>query len=358
MKKHYLIALIVLGALSLWMLSGVVGGDNPLEKKKIIDAAGPLTVQVINQKAQPVWREVTFSGRTMPARQVTLRAETSGQVVELGAERGTFVEKGDLIVLLDMRNRKQLLVQAKAVLKQRELEYDAATRLAQKGFQAETKVAEALARLETARSDLQNIEQDISYTRIIAPFAGKLQSRQVEVGDYVIDGDTVGEVLELEPMIISGEITEREVAHLKTGMPGRAKLASGEIIEGKVRYIAAEGDATSRTFLVELAVDNPGSKIPSGVTAEVKVMYDQVLAQKASANLLTLDDQGKIGIKALNDDDVVEFYPATIVRSSADELWLSGLPEEIRMISRGQGFVRMGEKVNVAPLAPSDEPNA
>jgi multidrug efflux system membrane fusion protein len=80
--------------------------------------------------------------------------------------------------------------------------------------------------------------------------------------------------------------------------------------------------------------------------------------------LLSLDDDGQVGIKALTHDDRVVFYPARIVRAEADAVWLADLPPRLRLITVGQGFVRPGDHVRALPEAttvapgPATEPQA
>jgi membrane fusion protein, multidrug efflux system len=73
------------------------------------------------------------------------------------------------------------------------------------------------------------------------------------------------------------------------------------------------------------------------------------LAHFLSPSVLTLDDAGVVGVKAVGKENQVIFYPVEVIRSEVGGLWLTGLPSEIRVIARGQGFVVDGETVK--PLA-------
>ena len=348
-KKSYWIAALVLGLLFLWVISGYWTRDTELAVNPNQGLPQTLLVEVESRESQPVEQDVIFSGRSIPARSVLLRAETSGVIVSIDGARGGFIEKGEPIVEIDIRHRLQLENEAKALLKQRELEYDAAVGLSKKGFQSETKLAEAYAQLETARAQLEGIQNDIKRTQVRAPFSGKLQERFVEVGDYVKDGDKVADLIELNPLVVLGEVTEQEILHLKQG--DRAYVTFGknpEVCSGIIRYIAPGADTASRTFAIEIELNNPNSLIPAGMTAEVRVPYGNSPAYFISPALLALDEHGELGVKGVNDQNIVEFYPAKVVKSGSDGVWVSGLPEKVRIIIRGQGFARVGEKVDVA----------
>ncbi len=360
MNKSVIIALSIFAVLLLWLGSGLFTKDEEekgaaLEQQPAKKEESALFgVRVRKQSAQPVVREVIIHGKTDAARRVELRAETVGRIVTVGAERGTIVKKGDLIAEIEIRDRDKQLAQAKAVLEQRQLEYEASSDLAEKGYQAETKLAESYASLEDARLRVETISIDIEKTSILAPFDGVLGERYIENGDYLQVGDPVGLLLELDPLIIKGRVTEREIDDLKLGMVGKAELASGDIVSGRLRYISPYSEEESRTFSIEIEVNNPGSRIPAGLTGLMFVPVETTQAHYLSPALLSLNDQGVLGIKIVDKEDTVLFIPAQLVKAETDGVWLSGLPDVARIITVGQGFAREGDKVH-ANLESSEE---
>jgi multidrug efflux system membrane fusion protein len=284
-------------------------------------------------------------------------------VIDLGPDRGALVRAGDLLVKLDPRARSARVEEAKAGLRMRDIEYQAARTLGAKGFQAETKVAEAMAELEAAQATLEQAQIELSHATITAPFDGVVE-RPVELGDFVDVGDPVASVMELDPLLVTGEVAETRVGRLTIGMPGSARLITGETVQGRLSYIGREADPQTRTFPIEIEVRNPGARFASGVSAELRIVEERVDAHRISPGLLSLDDDGQVGIKALTHDDRVVFYPARIVRAEADAVWLADLPPRLRLITVGQGFVRPGDHVRALPEAttvapgPATEPQA
>lgn len=347
------------------MLSGQWSAQPTASVAPVAQPAAPkiMTVRVREVVAAPVEREIVVNGRTAPARRVDLRAESDGRIIAIGSERGALVRAGDLLVELDPRARVARVEEANAVLRMREIEYDASTKLGAKGFQATTKVAESKAELEAAQAALETAEIEFSHSKILAPFAG-VAERPVELGDFVNVGDRVASVIELDPLLVTGEVAESRIGGLAVGMPGSARLNTGQIVHGRVRYISREADPETRTFAIELEVDNPGSRVAAGVSAELRIVWQRVDAHRVSPGLLSLDDAGEVGIMALDDDDTVVFYPARVVRAEADAVWLIDLPAQLRLITVGQGFVRPGDHVRTwseatpAAPAPANEPQA
>ena len=175
--------------ITLWLLSGTLGGDEAENT-----AAGPAVseftaqhskVRVRTQTAEEIVRTIIVNGKTAPARIVQLSAETDGRIEYTGAERGANVVRGGTIVRLDERDRSARLAQAMATLKQREVEYEGRLKLQTKSYVSEAQLQEAIAQLEAAKTELRRAELDLEFMTVRAPFDGALQSRVVEIGEFV-----------------------------------------------------------------------------------------------------------------------------------------------------------------------------
>lgn len=347
----YYLSAAIAGGVALWMLSGVFGSteDSAAEAEAAEAAAAANAkqqVRVQQMNASTITREIVVSGRTAANRTLELRAEVEGLVQQLGTERGEAVMAGDLIAKLDMRDRNARLKEAEALVAQRELESSGIKNLRTKQFTTEVQIAEANSRLESARAAVERIKLEIANLTIKAPYDAVLQDRSIELGDFVRTGDTVAELVDLDPIIVTGEVNEREVASMQVGGKGVAVLVDGRRMEGTVRYLAPKADAGTLTFQVELAIPNPDNSIRAGMTAELRLFADTVSVHNLSAALLTLADDGTIGAKVVDNTDTVRFFPVDIVGSSAEGLQqVSGLPDSIRLITVGQGFVTEGQKV-------------
>ena len=342
------IVLIIVVVLAAWLASGMVGGGEPTgETAPKADQAQPVSVAVRTSTAEQVWREVELNGRTAPDRAVTLRAQTAGRIDSISARRGARVEAGEVLTRIALDDRGASRNEARAVVKQRRLQYEAVRKMSEKGYQTRTDLAQAKSDLEAAQAQLANIQQDIDNTVVRAPFAGVLETRPVEVGDYVAVGDEIARVIQQNPFVVRGDLAEKDVAFVEPGQPGRARLIDGRMVEGTVRYVATEADEATRTYPVELEVDNHGGRLVAGASAKLILPLEQVEAHEVAADLLTLDEAGEMGIKTIGEDGRVAFHGADIVKSSDDRLWLAGLPESVRLITTGQGFVRAGDAVQI-----------
>ena len=349
--KSWFLSAGIITVVTLWLLSGQIGDTE--DTGDTVDvaalAAARNAVRVRTQSAEEVMRTIVVNGKTAPARIVNLAAETDGRVEYVGAERGASLKRGDLIVRLDERDRAARLAQAQATLKQREVEFDARSRLKSDSYVSEAQLQEAVALLETARAELTRAELDLSYMSVRAPFAGALQARMVEIGDFVKRGDPIATYVDNRSIIVSANLSEFDAKYVNVGDPAEARLATGETVRGRIRYVAPVADEATRTFTVELEVDNANGTLRAGGTAELRIPAETVLAHRVSPSLLTLDDAGNVGIKIINDRGEAEFVVADIALSSSDGVWLAGLPETATIITVGQGYVSNGATVEAVP---------
>jgi multidrug efflux system membrane fusion protein len=347
-SRPWLLAGLVAGLVVLWLASGSLGGGGHEAAGPVADGratAAPPRVQVRSQAAQPITRYISVFGRTAPARVVEIKAETNGRVESFGAARGEAAAKGAVLVRLDLRDRQARLEQTKASVAQHRTAYDGQLALKAQGYVSDTQIAETLAKLEAAKADLVRAELDLEYMLIRAPFDGAIQERSVEIGDFVRAGDPVLTYVDNTRLIVTGSIAEQDAKHVAVGDQATAKLVTGQQVRGRIRFIAPVADESTRTFTVEMEVPNAGGRLPSGVTAEMQVPAGELLAQKVSPAILSLDAEGRIGVMTVDADSRAVFTPVEIASSEPDGVWVTGLPASANVITVGQGYVSAGQKV-------------
>ena len=114
-----------------------------------------------------------------------------------------------------------------------------------------------------------------------------------------------------------------------------------------MRYIASETTGATRTFKVEASSPNPDYVLRSGLTVELALPLTPVRAHSIPSSLLALDDEGKLGVRILNKQNVVQFHNVQLLGDSSDGVWVLGLPEQTRLITVGQEYVSSGSTVEV-----------
>jgi membrane fusion protein, multidrug efflux system len=285
---------------------------------------------------------LSLSGRVEAARTVTVKAETTGTISAAPAVEGTIVEKGVLLCGFDVEGRNARVRVAEAELAQKQKSNNAAAELAAGGYATEQRLATTKAALDAAQAALDVARSELAKAQMRAPFRGVFETRMATVGEFLGPGGSCGVVVELDPVVVIADAPERQATQIKLNAPARLKLSDGADAQGHVRYIAKTADPATRTFRVEVEVPNPNNAIPVGRVAEVRIQTGEGDAHKVNPALLTLDGQGRIGVRYLDVGGVVAFAPADIVDETAEGTWIAGLPREALIVAEGQEIVQPG----------------
>lgn len=354
MRTSIIVAGVLAVGATTWILSKQVGSENRevapnQEASGEATAVRPVAVRVMPVISRTHQGAIIVNGRTEESRRVTIRAETSGPVSAVPRKEGDIVKIGNTLVRQNVEDRKARLAEMVALVRQREIEFRAAKKLATKGFRSGTKLAEARALLDSAKARAASIRVDLSRTNVRAPFTGILENRYVEIGDFVQIGDNIAKIVDLDPLLAVGFVSERNIRALEVGAPGKVTLVDGRTANGVVRFIAAVADNETRSFRVELEISNPGHEIRAGLTGELTLPLSPIRAHIVSPAMLTLADDGRIGVRIVDHDDIVQFVPIKILSDSNDGLWVSGLTDGQRLIIVGHEYVKSGQKVRPMP---------
>jgi multidrug efflux system membrane fusion protein len=350
MNKAQITAIAIIGVGALWVASGVLTragkpAPAPTAASGVQAQVPETTVKVIRSVAQAYQSGVILQGRTMASRSVDLRAEVAGRVEKIIVDRGQPVKDGQEIIQLAGNDRDAKLAQARANLAQREMQAEGARQLAKQSFQSAVKLAEAEAQLAQAKADVVRYALDLANTKVKAPFDGKFDTRLVDEGALLNMGDKIGTVVDLDPIKITAQLSERNVGDAVLNSPAKVILSSGKTLEGKVSYIASVSDPNTRTFTIEVLAPNPDLSVLSGLAAQLRLPFGKNTAHRISSSVMTLSDEGKIGVKGVDDENKVRFWPVEILDDGPDGTWVSGLPEQLTLIVVGQEYVAVGQKV-------------
>ena len=368
MRKTYLTAAVIAVALVVWLLSGIFTatdvGEHPTlaqaneHAAAALDDMSPTAVRGRVIHAVPLPERVKVRGRTENKRTVQVSAETRGRIVERPVERGDQVAEGALLCRIAIEDRQAQLTQAKETVNQARIEYEGSLSLQDRGFQSDTAIAQARARLATAQAQLTGAVLDIERTQIRAPFAGVIEETLLEVGDYVQSGTPCATIVDLDPMLLVGRVSERNVYRFGIGAAASGRLATGATVTGPVSFIGQQADPATRTYRVEVTIANPDYALRSGITTEVDIHVGETSAHKVSPAVFALDDEGRVGVRVVDGDNRVRFQLVEIIADGDDGVWVRGLPEVTTLITVGQQFVVAGQLVDVQfqEPAPLDSP--
>jgi multidrug efflux system membrane fusion protein len=346
-KRSYLFAGGILAAMvGFFAVSALMGGkDKPAAAVSKSQPNQAVQVALIQETLRPYG--VTIRGRTEAPRTVQVRAETAGLVAATPTPKGTWVHPGQVLCRLAVDARQASLDQASAKLRSMTLQYQAAQALAAKGYRSQTQVLSAKADLDEASATVRQAQVALKQIDIKAPFAGIFDTRDVEVGGYLSPGQSCGTVIELDPILVVGDVPEADAAKLTVGSTGIAKLTTGGALIGRVRFVGRQADASTRTYHVEVVAPNPGHRISSGLSGEIEIKAGEGAAHLIPTSALVLDTGGRQGVRFVNDANLVGFAPVKVMEETPDGVWVTGLSGAVRVITVGQAYVSEGQTVRV-----------
>ena len=345
-NASYLISGLAIVLIGLWFLANNSGEE--VEPKVVPHNASTVVPQVVYRSVtvQPHENQYRLYGRTEANREVNVKAETAGLVVRTPAREGQRVTTGQILCQQDIDARQANVDQARAVLASAEFDLRSTKTLVEKGYRSEIQLANLSAQVDGARASVKSAEIELDNVNMRAPFSGLFERQIAEVGDFLAPGQPCGLLLELDPLIVVADLSETQLAAISKGALASIELATGEALEGKVRFIEARANNMTRTFRTEIEIPNPRMALRAGITATVVLGAGTIDAHLVPGRVMTLDANGEVGVRYLDEENTVRFALTKTVAEDDDGLWVTGLPETARVIIQGQDFVSVGTKVD------------
>lgn len=360
LRPHRIAAFVVLAAASAWILTGefssVGSAQTEASEETPTPGAAPdetapavlRTVAVMEPAFTEHARTIRLSGTTEADKRVVLAARADGVINALSLVKGASVAEGAVVMTLEGPETLAQAEIAAIALAQRERELDVAERLFSGGNTPEIQLTSARSDRDGAAAELARANAAVDRLELKAPFAGIVDTVEVELGEWVQTGAPVATILALDPIVVRAEVSELDVGSVATGSKATVTLVTGAKMEGVVRLISREASAETRTFPVEISLPNPALALPSGMSAEVQLLADPVRAVMVPRSVITLAESGELGLRVVGADDVAYFVPVGVIDDTEAGLVVTGVPDGVRIIVAGQDLVRDGDKVAVA----------
>ena len=293
MSKNVRISLYILIPIIAWLISGQFIEEEIIQKKSTKDLT---SVIIEKSEAEFFSPKVTLNAAATSEKRVRVIAKTSGEVMPNNVTQGQWVEKDQVLCRLGV--------------------------------------------------------VELNRTEVKAPFRGYVE-RIIKPGNFINRGEVCAVIIELDPVTFVAEVPEAEIKNIVKGQNVSIMLVTGEIISSKLSFVSKSATPSTRSFRVEAEVRNPNGLIRDGITGTLEISTNKILANKISPSILLLSDSGTLGIRIVNNKNVVEFRPIKILEDTQDGLWVQGIPNASNLIVRGQGFVEDGQKVIAIPATES-----
>ena len=283
--KNIRISLYILIPILLWMISGLFKED---EFQKPTEAGDLFNVETLLSKATEYQPLIKLKASTKSEKRINVKAKTSGEVVKIGAIQGAYVKKDTVLCSLGI--------------------------------------------------------VELNRTEVKAPFSGFIE-QIVKPGNFLERGQICATIIQLDPITLIAGVPEYDINKVRIGQNVFVELVTGQKINGKLTFVSKSASPDTRTFSVESQIENSDGKVKDGLTAEISIEIDKVMAHKISPSILLLNDEGKLGIRIVNKGKYANFVEIIILEDSEEGLWVTGIPQEVEIIIQGQGFVENGQEV-------------
>lgn len=347
LDKNIRIALYVVAGICLWMFTGLFSGDDKPEKAKRADVKN---VAVYQTSEQPYIEMLNVSGRTEPEALALVGAQIEGSVEKIHAQLGDVVKKDQSLLTFSPSGRSERLDAAKAALKEAQVLYNAAKKLNKEGYRSDTTLATRLANLTAAKEALALAKKAVNDGNMLSPIDGLIVSQDAQEGQYLSKGQTAFSIVNQEQFLIVAHIAQKDHAQVRSGQVVKAHLVNGQEIEGTVRAISNHADDITKTYRMEVLVDGSKYAIPTGMTAKLEIPIQETQAHFIPQNALVIGQEGRPGIKIVDDKNTVRFKEIQWFENLQTGLWVTGLPAQTHVIVRGQNLANDGEIVNMTVL--------
>lgn len=240
-----------------------------------------VTTMVVSEVVWP--RTLRAVGSLEPSKGVIIAAETAGQVVKIAFESGDTVAEGAPLVELDTSVEEANLKGARALAEVTRRNLARAQSLRATKSISQSELDDATARAHEAEAGVESLAATVARKRIVAPFAGRLGIRSVNLGEYVVAGGAVVPLYALDPLYVNFSVPQQHIGEIGVGQ--KVKLAvdafPGEIFEGTVQAVNPQVDARTRNVAIQAVIPNQAEKLRPGMFGEVTLILpreDRVLA--------------------------------------------------------------------------------
>ncbi len=234
----------------------------------------PVKVITLTVRSGVLKDKISLPAEVEPSEEVLVKAQVSGEVVQVLAKEGKEVKRGQVILLLDSSDYKSRLERIEANYRLARLEYQRNVTLAKSNATSKAKLDSTEAQVKDLEAQLQVARLALEHTRVRSPLSCILNNLIVERGDYVSVGDPVAQILGLDPVKVTVGIPESDVATIFDLKQADVIInALGNLrVKGKKVFLARKPRTLARLYDLELAVPNPRKRILPGMFAQVELV--------------------------------------------------------------------------------------
>ena len=334
-------------------------------------APPPTTISTDVARTENWVPKLPSTGSVTAFQGIDVTAQITGIVATIGFESGQDVAAGAKLVTLDSAVEQADLAANKAMLQQAELDLSRQNDLSQRAYASQATQQAAQAKRDSAAATVQKSAAVIAQKSIVAPFAGRLGIRKVEIGQYIAPGTLMVTLQALDPIRVDFPVPEQEFAKLKIGQSVEVLVDAfpGQVFSGQIQALDARASVDTRSLLVRAQLPNPNKKLLPGMFANVSILQDaatpRVTVPRTAITYTLFGDsvfvvtKGPGGATTSGEPapDIVERRFVRVGESRNDRVSVvEGVADGDQVVTAGQLKLQNGARVkidNATPLTPA-----
>lgn len=331
-------------------------------------SAQPTDIEVESVTSKPWVQLLPLTGSlTSPAR-AALAPRVAGLITAVAVDAGDRVSRGDTLLEMDdtlaeleVATLEASLAEARSRLAEARRVRDERKPLAERGTIPRTELESATAEVRTATAAVDRLEAEVALQRerlarhtLPAPFDGVVASRMTDIGEYAASSDVVFELIATDQLRLDVQAPQEYFGHLAPGTPVRVQAhdGGGESRSAEVSTRVDALDATARSFLVRVRLDNEDGRLAPGMSAEAEFRVESgedVISMSRDAVLRSPNGDTHVWVVADGDDGpVARRRQITLGRSDRGRVEVRrGLSAGDRVVVQGNEGLRDGQRVRI-----------
>ena len=308
-----------------------------------------VAVSIMEVKPEPVRDVIYLPGTTEAWQDVQVAADTAGRIEWIGPREGEVVNKGDLLIKIDVSALKAALDHAKAQFRLADDLYQRRLRLYERKIIAKEELDQSATQRKLAATDLEQMKVRYNHGFPRSPISGIINHLYVDAGEFIDTGKPIADIVNIDRIKINVRVPELDIRFVLEGQktPVRIDAFPERTLSGVVDFVAFKADPATKTFLVRTVIENPIADIRPGMIARVAFVR-RVITDALMAPLFALVDTGGERLVFIEKNGAAQSRTVSIGVIEEDRVQItSGLNPGDHLIVRGHTEVEDGMKVSV-----------
>uniref|UniRef100_A0A832DK57 Efflux RND transporter periplasmic adaptor subunit n=1 Tax=Ignavibacterium album TaxID=591197 RepID=A0A832DK57_9BACT len=331
----------------------IIGGCGKKESNNQNQTRQAIPVEVTVVKKSSIDREIELVGNLLAWREANLGAQTTARIQKIYVDAGSRVKEGDLLFEMDDTQ----LAQAKIQYQVAKDNYNRLKPLYETGSISQSQFDQVKAAYETAEKTYQLL---LTNTQFRAPFSGVVTAKRLNDGEVFLlapggaGAPTIVSLMQINPLKLILNVSESNLKDVKLNQTVEitSDIFPNEFYKGNISRINPAVNPASRTFEVEVRIPNANEKLKPGMYVRSRIMIGKsegIIVNRSSA-LKQLGSTAYYGF--IVKDNVAKRVELTLGKEFDSQVEItSGLNEGDYLVTRGQGLLKDGSKVEIKAKA-------